>query len=75
MRTDVEYFKTKMDKIGGADDLGDHLLGLVDAKSVAPDPAAQESKQTPPSSDKASPVSESPTTESGEKEAASPSDP
>lgn len=35
MRKDIEYFNSKLGKIEGSGDLGNRLLELVDAKTVA----------------------------------------
>ncbi|OJD28334.1 hypothetical protein ACJ73_00259 [Blastomyces percursus] len=48
MISDVEYFKAKIDKIDGSGDLGDHLVGIVRAKSVASSPKLQSSPSPPP---------------------------
>ncbi|EQL32326.1 hypothetical protein BDFG_05459 [Blastomyces dermatitidis ATCC 26199] len=48
MISDVEYFKAKIDKIDGSGDLGDHLVGIVRAKSVASSPKPQSSPSPPP---------------------------
>ncbi|KKZ61202.1 hypothetical protein EMCG_04157 [[Emmonsia] crescens] len=50
MISDVEYFKAKIDKLGGSGDLGDHLVGIVQAKSVASSPKS-ESPPPPPTQD------------------------
>lgn len=42
MRKDVEYFSSKMGKIEGSGDLGDRLLGLVNAKTIATEPEPAE---------------------------------
>ncbi|KAL2863254.1 vacuolar protein sorting-associated protein 54 [Aspergillus lucknowensis] len=34
LRRDAEYFQTKLSKIDGFGDLGEHLLGLVDRKTI-----------------------------------------
>ncbi|KAG5291556.1 vacuolar sorting-associated protein [Histoplasma ohiense] len=47
MISDVQYFKTKMDKIDGSGNLGDYLLGIVQAKSIA-SPPKPESPPSPP---------------------------
>ncbi|KAL1959948.1 hypothetical protein VTO42DRAFT_616 [Malbranchea cinnamomea] len=38
--SDVEYFKSKMEKIDGATDLTDHLLGIINAKAITATPGA-----------------------------------
>ncbi|PGH07048.1 hypothetical protein AJ80_08061 [Polytolypa hystricis UAMH7299] len=38
MLADVEFFKSKVDKINGAEGLGDHLLAIVKAKPIAATP-------------------------------------
>lgn len=52
MLSDVEYFKSKMGKIDGADDLGDTLIQVVNAKTILPEKtsAAAEPAQTEASS-------------------------
>ncbi|OJD16000.1 hypothetical protein AJ78_03792 [Emergomyces pasteurianus Ep9510] len=47
MISDVEYFKANIDKINGSGDLGDHLVAVVHAKSVA---SAPKSESPPPHS-------------------------
>lgn len=42
MLADLEYFRTKLSKIDGADDVADKLLQVVQAKSVANDPEASD---------------------------------
>ena len=37
MLSDVEYFKSKMDKIHGSGDLGDTLIQVVNAKTIIPE--------------------------------------
>lgn len=41
MISDVEYFDSKMSKIDGFGDLGEHLIKLVKAKPVALPPATE----------------------------------
>jgi vacuolar protein sorting-associated protein 54 len=49
MLTDVEYFNTKIGKIDGSGDLGDHLIQVVKAKTITPDPnGSATSSSTPP---------------------------
>lgn len=48
MRKDIEYFNSKLSKIEGSGDLGNRLLELVDAKTVA----TQQPTETPSESKK-----------------------
>lgn len=49
MQNDAEYFKAKMGNIDGSGDLGDQLLSLIQAKTIAPELPAKDSKTpTPP---------------------------
>ncbi|PGH00766.1 hypothetical protein AJ79_08104 [Helicocarpus griseus UAMH5409] len=47
MLSDAEYFKTKIDKIDGSRDLGDYLVGIVNAKFVASSPKPPASPSPP----------------------------
>lgn len=38
MQSDVEFFSSKISRIDGAGDLGDHLLQVVKAKTITPEP-------------------------------------
>lgn len=51
MISDVEYFKAKIDKLDGSGDLGDHLVGIVQAKSVASSPKSESPPPPPPIQD------------------------
>lgn len=48
MLRDVEFFKSRISKIDGAGDIGDHLVDVVNAKAVAeqPKPPAEEPPTT-----------------------------
>jgi vacuolar protein sorting-associated protein 54 len=37
MLSDVEFFNSKINKIDGANDLGDHLIRVVKAKTITPE--------------------------------------
>ncbi|KAJ5831810.1 Vacuolar protein sorting-associated protein 54 [Penicillium riverlandense] len=56
MQTDVEHFRSKLGKISGAGDLGDQLLELVNAKTIA----SGESEKSEPASEKPEEGSKSP---------------
>lgn len=45
MLRDTEFFKSRISKIDGAGDIGDHLVNIVRVKAVAAEPNPQ---QKPP---------------------------
>lgn len=56
MQTDIEHFRNKLGKISGAGNLGDQLLGLVNAKTIA----SGESEESESASEKPGEGSKSP---------------
>ncbi|OAX82205.1 hypothetical protein ACJ72_03448 [Emergomyces africanus] len=62
MLSDVEYFKAKIDKIDGSGDLGDHLVRIVQAKSVASSPKPESPPPHPPAPDTPAPDTPAPDT-------------
>lgn len=40
MLSDVQFFKSRIDKLDGADDLGDHLVSVVKSKTIIGLPAS-----------------------------------
>lgn len=50
MLRDAEFFKSRLSKLDGAADIGDHLVSIVDAKVVAeiPKPAKTSAAEPEP---------------------------
>ncbi|KAJ9192194.1 hypothetical protein DTO164E3_8482 [Paecilomyces variotii] len=53
MQSDVDFFKSKLSKLNGSGDLGEHLVQLVGAKTITPEPngkaiSPRPSSQSPP---------------------------
>ncbi|KAK2732870.1 hypothetical protein FQN55_003877 [Onygenales sp. PD_40] len=71
MISDVEFFKSRIDKIEGSGDLGDHLLGIVNAKPIAAVPKSDSSSppQEPEKSPSPAESDNNGTVDSGDKEA------
>ncbi|EAS30979.3 GARP complex component [Coccidioides immitis RS] len=45
MLSDVQFFKSKIDKLDGSADLGEHLIGIVKSKTIVSPPANNASPQ------------------------------
>jgi vacuolar protein sorting-associated protein 54 len=56
MLSDVEYFNARIGKIDGSDDLGDHLIQVVKAKTIVAEQNG--SAKVDPSTEKSPPVPE-----------------
>ena len=46
MLRDTEFFKSRISKVDGAGDIGDHLVNIVNAKAVAAPPEAFKESDT-----------------------------
>lgn len=46
MLADVEYFNSRISKLEGAGDLGEHLINTVQAKSIVSEPGAAQRPST-----------------------------
>lgn len=46
MLRDTEFFKSRISKIDGAGDIGDHLVDIVKVKAVAEQPKAPQESPT-----------------------------
>ncbi|KAL1870632.1 hypothetical protein Plec18167_007396 [Paecilomyces lecythidis] len=49
MQSDVDFFKSKISKLEGSGDLGEHLVQLVGAKTITPEPNGKPTSPRPPS--------------------------
>ncbi|GAD92035.1 GARP complex component (Vps54), putative [Paecilomyces variotii No. 5] len=49
MQSDVDFFKSKISKLEGSGDLGEHLVQLVGAKTITPGPNGKPTSPRPPS--------------------------
>ncbi|KAL1850293.1 hypothetical protein Plec18170_006988 [Paecilomyces lecythidis] len=49
MQLDVDFFKSKISKLEGSGDLGEHLVQLVGAKTITPEPNGKPTSPRPPS--------------------------
>lgn len=49
MLRDTEFFKSRISKIDGAGDIGDHIVNIVNAKAVAAQP--KPTKEPPTAAD------------------------
>ncbi|EEP79113.1 conserved hypothetical protein [Uncinocarpus reesii 1704] len=51
MLSDAQFFKSKVDKLDGAGDLGDHLVGVIKSKTIVSPPARTSSSSEPATKD------------------------
>ncbi len=50
MLRDAEYFRSRISKLDGAADIGDHLVGIVNSKAVAEKPKDTKTSPAAPES-------------------------
>lgn len=48
MLRDAEFFRSRISKLEGAADIGDHLITIISAKTVAEKPKTSETNQAKP---------------------------
>lgn len=48
MLRDADFFRSRISKLDGAADIGDHLVGIINAKAVAEKSKALETNPTEP---------------------------
>lgn len=48
MLADAEFFNSRISKVGGAGDLGQHLVNIIDAKPIITEPFSRSSAESQP---------------------------